>query len=79
MTRDRRLQWDGCANVRDLGGLRVSGGGETRWGALVRADAVDRLTADGWSALEAHGVRTVIDLRNDDELGEDVAPRPAGV
>jgi hypothetical protein len=76
MTRDRRLQWDGCDNVRDLGGLPVSGGRETRWGALVRADAVDRLTADGWSALEAHGVRTVIDLRNNDELRADVAPRP---
>ena len=47
-----------------------------RRGALVRADALERLTADGWAALEAHGVRTVIDLRNDDEIGEDDALAP---
>jgi protein-tyrosine phosphatase len=76
---DRRLQWDGCTNVRDLGGLQAAGGRTTRWGAAVRADALDRLTADGWSSLHAHGVRTVIDLRNDDELGADAAPRPAGL
>jgi protein-tyrosine phosphatase len=52
---------------------------QTRRGAIVRADALDRLSAAGWAALEAHGVRTVIDLRNDDELGTDAAPRPAGL
>ncbi|MBO9533369.1 MAG: tyrosine-protein phosphatase [Solirubrobacteraceae bacterium] len=43
----------------------------------MRADALDRLTAAGWEALLAHGVRTVIDLRNDDEREGDAAPRPA--
>ena len=64
----RHLDWDGCTNVRELGR-----------GGIVRADALDRLSAAGWAALEAHGVRTVIDLRNDDELGEDLAPRPPGL
>ena len=77
MTRD--LDWDGCRNARDLGGLPTADGGRIRRGALVRADSLERLTAGGWAALEAHGVRTVIDLRNHDELGEDAAPRPAGV
>ncbi len=72
-------EWDGCANVRDLGGLRTGDGRAIRRGAIVRADALDRLSAAGWAALEAHGVRTVIDLRNDDELAADRAPRPAGV
>ena len=54
-------------NVRDLGGLAVADGTVTRRGAVVRADSLDRLTADGWRALEAYGVRTVIDLRNDIE------------
>ena len=79
MTDDRHLHWDGCANVRDLGGLRTGDGRQIRPGAIVRADALDRLSAQGWAALEAHGVRTVIDLRNDDELGADIAPRPAGL
>jgi len=77
MTRD--LDWEGCRNARDLGGLPTAGGARTRPRALVRADSLERLTARGWAALEAHGVRTVIDLRNDDERGADAAPRPAGV
>jgi protein-tyrosine phosphatase len=76
---DRHLDWDGCHNVRDLGGLPTADGGRIRPGALVRADALERLSDRGWAALEAHGVRTVIDLRNGDEVGEDDAPRPAGI
>ena len=75
----RRLAWDGCFNVRDLGGLPAAGGRTIRHGALVRADALDRLTAAGWRALEAHGVRTVLDLRNEDERHGDAAPRPAAI
>jgi protein tyrosine/serine phosphatase len=67
----RDLVWDGCLNVRDLGGLPTSGGGETRFGAIVRADSVRQLTDEGWESLVAHGIRTVIDLRGDDERGED--------
>ena len=76
---DRDLDWAACGNVRDLGGLPAADGGRIRRGALVRADSLARLDADGWAALEAHGVRTVIDLRNDDEVGDDDAPRPASI
>jgi protein-tyrosine phosphatase len=48
-------------------------------GRIVRADALDRLTARGWAAASAHGLRTVIDLRNDNELRGDAAPRPASI
>jgi protein-tyrosine phosphatase len=75
----RDLDWDGCFNVRDLGGIPLPGGGETRRGAVVRADCIDGLSDAGWSALQAHGVRTVIDLRNEDERGSDRAPRPSGI
>jgi protein-tyrosine phosphatase len=76
---ERHLDWEGCVNVRDLGGLRTRDGGRIRRGAIVRGDALDRLSAAGWAALEDHGIRTVIDLRNDDELAEDLAPRPRGL
>jgi hypothetical protein len=76
---ERHLEWEGCFNVRDLGGLRGAGGRRIRHGALVRADALDRLTAAGWAALEAHGVRTVVDLRNADQVDPDAAARPAGI
>jgi protein-tyrosine phosphatase len=71
---NRDLHWAACRNVRDLGGL-----GGIRRGALVRADSLQQLTADGWAALHEHGVRTVIDLRNPDEIGDDAAPRPPGL
>lgn len=77
--RERHLDWDGCFNVRDLGGLRTTDGRETRWGRVVRADALDGLTAGGWAVLVAYGIRTVVDLRDGDERRGDVARRPASV
>ncbi len=77
--RSRHLDWDGCFNVRDLGGLEAGDGRKTRWGALVRADSLSELTADGWDTLSAHGIRTVIDLRNADERGEEATARPASI
>jgi protein tyrosine/serine phosphatase len=67
----RDLVWDGCLNVRDLGGLPTQEGGETQFGAIVRADSVRQLSDEGWQALVEHGIRTVIDLRGDDERAED--------
>lgn len=63
----RHLDWDGCFNVRDLGGLPTSDGRTTRRGAVVRADDLAGLSQRGWAALTRHGVRTVVDLRNHDE------------
>lgn len=68
------LVWDGCVNVRDLGGL-----GTVRPGALVRMEEPVRLSPAGWAAAWDHGIRTFVDLRNPDECGPDEAPRPAGI
>jgi protein-tyrosine phosphatase len=70
----RTLDWEGCLNVRDLGGVALEGGGETRFGSLVRADNIRRLTDAGWRAFAAHGVQRVVDLRWPEEL-EDDPPR----
>lgn len=67
----RDLVWDGCLNVRDLGGLETAGGGRTRYGAVVRADDVHQLSDEGWRALVHHGIRTVLDLRGDHEREDD--------
>ncbi len=79
MTENRRLAWEGCGNVRDLGGLRAADGRVTRWGAVVRSDHPAKLTVAGWAALYAHGIRTIISLRTrgQDEDVPDAAPRPA--
>jgi hypothetical protein len=53
------LAWDGCVNVRDVGGI-------------VRADNIGLLSDAGWQALVDHGVRRVVDLRFPQEIAEDV-------
>jgi len=69
---ERILRWEGCSNVRDLGGLRTCDGRVTRWKTIVRSDTPARLTAAGWSALYAYGIRTIITIRThgmtEDEL-----------
>jgi protein-tyrosine phosphatase len=71
LLRSRDLVWDGCVNVRDLGGHPTEDGGETKFGAVVRADSVRGLSDEGWEALVAYGVRTIVDLRWREELEED--------
>ncbi|MER7276612.1 tyrosine-protein phosphatase [Dactylosporangium sp. NPDC000244] len=50
-----RLHWPDCRNVRDLGGLPAAEGRTVRERALVRADSLNRLTAEGVAALRAYG------------------------
>lgn len=71
MLRSRDLTWDGCLNVRDLGGHATEDGRETKFGAVVRADSVRGLSDEGWETLVAYGVRTIVDLRWQEELEED--------
>ena len=61
--KERVLVWEGCNNVRDLGGLHTADGRVTRRGQIVRSDTPARLTEEGWSALYAYGVRTIVTLR----------------
>jgi protein tyrosine/serine phosphatase len=67
----RALEWEGCLNVRDLGGVALEDGGETRFGSLIRSDNVRRLTDAGWRELDRHGVTRIVDLRWREELAED--------
>lgn len=69
--RERHLFWDGCLNVRDLGGHPTADGDETRFGAVVRADSVRQLSAAGWAELVGYGISTIVDLRMTSELLED--------
>jgi protein tyrosine/serine phosphatase len=67
----RVLDWEGCFNVRDLGGLPAADGRRIRWGALVRSDVLCRLTESGRAAFVEHGVHTIVDLRFPDEVATD--------
>jgi len=67
------LAWDGCVNVRDLGGFTTPTG-NTAFGVFVRGDNARNLTPPGWRAANEYGIRTVLDLRSDPECAAD---RPA--
>jgi len=72
----RRLLWDGCLNVRDVGGYPTADGARTRWGALLRADNLCQLTPAGCAALLDYGVRTIVDLHPRSE--HEATPHPFG-
>ncbi len=73
-TPQRHLRWDTCYNARDLGGHITDDGVTIRWGVLIRTDSVGRLNTQGRTALEAHGVRTIIDLRVPVEVRDEPSP-----
>ena len=67
----RWLTLEGAHNVRDLGGLPTVDGRTTRTGVVLRADALDGLSAaDTTYLIETVGLRHVIDLRSASERGE---------
>jgi protein-tyrosine phosphatase len=71
LLRSRDLVWDGILNVRDLGGHPTEDGRETQFGRIVRADNIRRLSDEGWKSLVDYGIRTVVDLRTEEELDAD--------
>jgi protein tyrosine/serine phosphatase len=63
------INLDGAANVRDLGGMPLHGGGTTAVGRLIRADNLQELSpADVKKLVDEIGVTVVVDLRSVTEL-----------
>ena len=75
----RVLRWDGCVNVRDLGGLPLAGGGETAYRVVVRADSLPGLTEAGRKSLVEYGVSLVVDLRGEHEEDDLAQTLPVSV
>ncbi|QTX03627.1 tyrosine-protein phosphatase [Agromyces archimandritae] len=67
----RILDWDGLRNVRDLGELPtpLSASGATVPGRIARGPRRELLTAAGWKSAKRWGLRSVIDLRCEFEIG----------
>jgi protein-tyrosine phosphatase len=64
------LDWDGCENIRDLGGVS-SALGYTALRVYVRGDNARKLTDLGWRQAFAYGIRGVLDLRSETECLDD--------
>lgn len=61
---------EGMRNLRDIGGYPVDGGGTTRWGLLFRSGALGELTPAAREQMAALGLRTIVDLREEDEVAD---------
>ncbi|GAA1699649.1 hypothetical protein GCM10009745_52840 [Kribbella yunnanensis] len=68
------LDWPGCRNVRDVGGLPTADGRTIRSGVLIRSESLQYLTPEGVEAVRRSPVRRILDLRTDDEVSESPTP-----
>ncbi|MFB6860286.1 tyrosine-protein phosphatase [Streptomyces virginiae] len=75
---DRLIKLDGTTNFRDAGGYRTTTGQWVRMGEVYRSDALARLTPNDLAKLRRLHVRTVFDLRMEDERSKDADKVPAG-
>jgi len=79
----RRIAFRNIANFRDLGGYPTEDGGMTRYGVFYRSGNLHRATSEEVERLKALGIRTVFDLRYENEymqmpdadLGDDAVSR----
>jgi protein-tyrosine phosphatase len=72
----RNITWEGFANARDLGGLPTRDGRVTRSGLFFRSADLRFVTSAGWQMAAAAGLRTILDLRNDDEIRRHAGEQP---
>ena len=68
----RLIRLGGTRNLRDLGGYLTVDGRRTRWRTVFRSDCLDQLHPAGQEWLLQAGLRTIIDLRD----GQEVAANP---
>lgn len=70
----RNINVRGIQNFRDLGGYKSSADGKhVRWGMLYRSAQIDSIDCYSHRELHNMGIRTIIDLRSEEELRN--APR----
>ena len=69
--RQRIIQLRGARNLRDIGGYPTTNGqSQTRWRTLYRSGCLDDLDKTGQQWLIDAGLRTIIDLRDSQEVAE---------
>lgn len=64
----RLVPLEAVHNFRDLGGYVGLGGRQLRAGVLYRADGLHRLSPADVAVVAGLGIRTVVDLRTDEEI-----------
>ena len=69
------IELDGLVNLRDVGGIPTTDGGEIRPGRLLRSDNLQQLSDADVDRLKALGLTDVVDLRSTYEV-ENEGPGP---
>jgi protein-tyrosine phosphatase len=71
----RRVQLEGAANFRDLGGYPTTQGPVVATGRVFRSDSLHLCSEQDLAVLDALGIRAVYDLRRQEEIEEAPGPR----
>jgi len=69
MSYRRLLPLEGGSNFRDLGGYRTADGQTVARGMLFRSGAMTGLTDADMAYLDGFGIKTIVDLRSNEEIG----------
>ena len=69
MSYRRLLPLEGGSNFRDLGGYRTADGQTVARGMLFRSGAMTALTDADMAYLDGFGIKTIVDLRSNEEIG----------
>lgn len=64
---ERSLNLQNAPNARDAGGYLIEDGRIVGWGLLYRSDKLSKITQTECDVIRAAGIKTIIDLRNDEE------------
>ena len=71
----RRVQLEGAANFRDLGGYPTTQGPVVATGRVFRSDSLHLCSEQDLAVLDALGIRAVYDLRRQEEIEDAPGPR----
>jgi protein-tyrosine phosphatase len=63
-----RLPITSLENCRELGGYNTEIGQQTKWHSFLRSSDMSKMTREDMDFLKEYGVKTVIDLRGEDEI-----------
>jgi len=64
---ERSLNLKNAPNARDAGGYLTEDGRIVGWNLLYRSDKLSKITQAECDVVQAAGIKTIIDLRNDEE------------
>ncbi|PNW29091.1 tyrosine-protein phosphatase [Formosa algae] len=76
---EREIDFENTVNFRDIGGIKTVNGKHTKWGMLFRSGELSELTDADLAYMESLNIKTILDLRTDEEIEDKPDMYPAGV